>query len=730
MTHQRIFVQIASYRDPECQWTIKDLFAKAKYPERVFAGVCWQFVPGDDDDCFETSTRPDQVRVVEFHPSESRGVGWARDQAWSLWRDEEFILQIDSHMRFVEHWDVKMIDMLDRCDSPRAILSSYPPGYIPPDKLGDKKVAKLRCMEFLDSGVVTLATGGSEKLMASGAPSRQAFCAGGFLFAPAQAIVEVPHDSHIFFWGEEIAWAVRLWTAGWDLFAPNEVLIYHYYGVRDKHRRHNVGNPNARDLERLTTKRVKHLLGIEATDDPAALANLDKYGLGRERSLQEYEAFSGLNFGARTIAQYVKSWPYHLTEGAKNDRDTVRQNTKLADSAHAFVFEDSGVVFSETTQEIYHFNQAAMFVWCSLEDDEPHAGIVSMIASSLGLSEDQADVILTETLQHWWDIGLLASSPQLAAADIDSMRERLNITDFADAENFPEDSTLRNERVRNYQLLDASVRVLFETVEQEALIHPIIMHLEVDALPGEPDTIISLIERGETHFVYQNGKPHNHNREISTLGPMIKGLILQAGTNSQDYFMCVHSGVVTDGQTCILIPGESGRGKSSMTAAFTKAGFTFCSDEMALLVKGSFDVMALPAAMCIKESGFDTMEKLFPQISDLPIYDREDGKRVRYFLPPNVRIDGAKDNPMPVQRIIFPKYDPSQPARLTRMSKADALRIISVECMAIPSMIDQVGITQFVRWIRNIDCYELTVASLDDAVAMGTQLLAERQPAA
>ena len=31
-----IFVQIASYRDPELQWTIKDLFDKAKRPENIF----------------------------------------------------------------------------------------------------------------------------------------------------------------------------------------------------------------------------------------------------------------------------------------------------------------------------------------------------------------------------------------------------------------------------------------------------------------------------------------------------------------------------------------------------------------------------------------------------------------------------------------------------------------------------------------------------------------------
>lgn len=34
-----IFVQIASYRDSELQWTLKDLFEKAKRPENIFVGI-------------------------------------------------------------------------------------------------------------------------------------------------------------------------------------------------------------------------------------------------------------------------------------------------------------------------------------------------------------------------------------------------------------------------------------------------------------------------------------------------------------------------------------------------------------------------------------------------------------------------------------------------------------------------------------------------------------------
>ncbi len=81
---KKIFVSIASYRDPECQWTVKELFAKAKQPERIFVGICWQFIASEDQDYFAIETRPEQVRRIDFDALESKGVCWAKVQAMIL----------------------------------------------------------------------------------------------------------------------------------------------------------------------------------------------------------------------------------------------------------------------------------------------------------------------------------------------------------------------------------------------------------------------------------------------------------------------------------------------------------------------------------------------------------------------------------------------------------------------------------------------------------------------
>ena len=297
----RIFVSIASYRDTECQWTVKDLFEKARRPERVFAGICWQFIAAEDADCFEVRTRPEQCRVIEVDARESRGVCWARSRIQSLWKGEEYFFQIDAHSRFVQDWDEIMLEMLRACPSKRAVLSSYPAGYEPPNKLGKDIVTIILPKEFDDRGLLAFGSRGSPAAEAAAKPTPTPYIGAGTLFAPSAIIREVPYDPHIYFTGEEITLAARLWTHGWDIFAPNKVTVYHEYTERPNKRRHWHDHKLWTELSDRAVKRVRHLLDGEACKDAKALEDIGRYALGTQRSLAQYEAFAGIDFRRKLI---------------------------------------------------------------------------------------------------------------------------------------------------------------------------------------------------------------------------------------------------------------------------------------------------------------------------------------------------------------------------------------------------------------------------------------------
>lgn len=311
-TLPKIFVSIASYRDPECQFTVRDLFLKAAHPERVRVGICWQYEPEQDQDCFIIeSPYPQQTRVLRYLAWESKGGCWARAKALSLLEDEDYVLQIDAHMRFVPGWDTLMIESLARCEGEKVGLSTSPPAYIPPDHLEDfTGHLPVSCVLAVHGmkGLQPISLGGYkraiERLRVKG-PVPTPFVIGNFLFARRRMFEEVPFDPHIYFRGQEPVYSLRLWTHGYDLYHPDRVVIHHYWDAvsridpdsRDAN--YKGANPRAE----LAKQRVWHILGLKLADDAAALAELDKYGLGEVRPADAFWRFAGVDLAAGKMSQ-------------------------------------------------------------------------------------------------------------------------------------------------------------------------------------------------------------------------------------------------------------------------------------------------------------------------------------------------------------------------------------------------------------------------------------------
>lgn len=294
-----IFVSIAAYRDAECGPTIRDMLAKADEPGRISIGLVWQSVPEFDDTIRPTWDPEADVRIIDIDARQSKGVCWARNLCQALLRDEAYYLQIDSHMRFVTSWDSALLAMLDQCPGEKSILTTYPPGYEPPDRLGTPDLVTMRARSFNQEGALSLQ---GFVLRSEGeleAPMEQFVCAAGFLFGPAALVRDAPYDPHLYFHGEEITLSARLWTRGWNFFTPSKAVIYHWYNTKPgsgQRRLHHEDAANWRKLDLLSLKRMRHLLGMDVTTDDEALVDIELFGLGTQRSLAAYEAALGVNF--------------------------------------------------------------------------------------------------------------------------------------------------------------------------------------------------------------------------------------------------------------------------------------------------------------------------------------------------------------------------------------------------------------------------------------------------
>jgi len=134
------------------------------------------------------------------------------------------------------------------------------------------------------------------------------FSGAGFIFGPGFMVKEVPYDPNLpfLFHGEEILHSARIWTAGYDIYNPWENVVFHHYGRPDKPK--IWGEPQVRYNDKWSLGKVKYYLKQDANltatayyqNIPEYDKDIDKYGPGKERTIEQYWEFAGITMSNRT----------------------------------------------------------------------------------------------------------------------------------------------------------------------------------------------------------------------------------------------------------------------------------------------------------------------------------------------------------------------------------------------------------------------------------------------
>ena len=81
----KIFVQIASYRDPQLIPTIKDMLANAKKPKNLVFSIARQFAEEDGFDNLDEFRNDKRFKILDIPHEEAKGVCWARNLTQQLY---------------------------------------------------------------------------------------------------------------------------------------------------------------------------------------------------------------------------------------------------------------------------------------------------------------------------------------------------------------------------------------------------------------------------------------------------------------------------------------------------------------------------------------------------------------------------------------------------------------------------------------------------------------------
>ncbi|CAL8470118.1 g9660 [Coccomyxa elongata] len=311
----RIFVSIASFRDPETRWTVHDLLTKASHPARLRIGIVWQIDASADAEIlrFPSSINQDQVRQIIIPAKEATGPCKARRLSQKLWAGEDYWLQIDSHMRFVPGWDEHLVHWLAVCEQHaqfgKAVLSTYPPGYegcgLRAEVPADDRPVLLRASHFGQDGTLRLV--GSRLAEHAVTPLPSFFWAAGFSFSRSQLIQEVPYEDLPFlFFGEEQFMLARVFTHGYDVFSPPRSVAYHRYSraYRETFQAAAPQDPVAKEDSRNTVLEIFN--ENSSCESPSGMSVQSQHRLGSVRSISDLLAMCGVHYSKQVINDAAK----------------------------------------------------------------------------------------------------------------------------------------------------------------------------------------------------------------------------------------------------------------------------------------------------------------------------------------------------------------------------------------------------------------------------------------
>jgi hypothetical protein len=309
MKKDKIFIQIASYRDPQLVPTIEDMINKAKNPENLVFGLCWQYDETEPVDMFDGNP---QFRVSKHHYSDSQGLGWARHITNTLYDDEEYTLQIDSHHRFVQDWDVIVLEDYKQAltIAPKPIITTYCAPFDPNSE--ESTWNPVPCLmsqyEFSGDRLLMSMPWYIQDYKSKTEVIRSRTISGHFYFTSGNFVKEVPYDPDIYFGGytEETTLSVRAYTNGYDFFSPYRTVMWHEYTRNyrpkhwDDHGKESQTKKTSGERDVFARNKTRQLFGTQEYG-----IDMGEYGLGNVRTLHDYEVYGGFDFKKCLIQEYT-----------------------------------------------------------------------------------------------------------------------------------------------------------------------------------------------------------------------------------------------------------------------------------------------------------------------------------------------------------------------------------------------------------------------------------------
>ena len=174
-----------------------------------------------------------------------------------------------------------------------------------------------------------------------------------------------------------------------------------------------------------------------------------------------------------------------------------------------------------------------------------------------------------------------------------------------------------------------------------------------------------------------------------------------------DWIGTFHGSTITDGNSSILIIGESGKGKSTLCALLTANGFNLLADDVSPMLSKNQDIYFNPNAISIKEGAFKILGPVISSFDSLPAINFNKSKGTLKYLPCTI----PNKLHYPCHAVILVNYDVNSNTTIEQVSIKRMLETLIPDSWLSPNPYHA---QQFLNWLQHIEIYELSYNNIDE----------------
>ena len=220
---------------------------------------------------------------------------------------------------------------------------------------------------------------------------------------------------------------------------------------------------------------------------------------------------------------------------------------------------------------------------------------------------------------------------------------------------------------------------------------------------------ISIVGAGGLVFMFEGRQPLGAWDEQRWI-PELKARLTEQYTQAVSGAFLTHGALLSRGDQGLLLCGDPGAGKTTLTVALTAAGFQYHADDIVRIDEDG-RVMGVPFSPALKSGAWAILDEITPDVRALSVYVRSDGQQVKY-LP----IERASRRPLPLAAVLLLARQTEGEARIEATEPLQVLTAILGSAYSARGSLDVETLRALADAANAARGGRLSYSNLDDAV--------------